>query len=124
MSGRQILNEFTDLNVSTRTILRRLEDQNLPGRKIAKKPMLRMKNRRASIEFAKKHVNWTVNDWKNVLFSDETKVNLIGSDGQQFVHRPRNKRLDPKYVSSTVKHEGGNIVLWGCFSFYGMGPIY
>ena len=123
-SGRQILNEIENLNISSSTVLRRLRDGNLPGRRMAKKPLLSEKNRRARIEFDKKYLNWSEEDWRKVLFSDETKVNLFQSDGSKFVHRPSGKRLDPKYVAKTVKHGGGSIMLWSCFSSYGMGPIY
>lgn len=68
-------------------------------------------------------MHWTVRDWNKVLFSDESKFNIFGSDGRQYVRRPKGKRLDPKYVSSTVKHGGGNVMVWGCFSGYGMGPV-
>lgn len=123
-SGRQVFNEIGNLQISSRTVLRRLREANLPARRMAKKPLLSQKNRRARIEFAKKHLNWTEEDWGKVLFSDETKINLFQSDGSRFVHRPSGKRLDPKYVSKTIKHGGGSVMLWSCFSSYGMGPIY
>lgn len=31
--------------------------------------------------------------------------------------------MDPKYTKKTVKHGGGNIKIWGCFSGHGVGPI-
>lgn len=31
------------------------------------------------------HTNWTVNDWKKVFFTDETRVRLRGPDGYQRV---------------------------------------
>uniref|UniRef100_A0A915EI29 Tc1-like transposase DDE domain-containing protein n=1 Tax=Ditylenchus dipsaci TaxID=166011 RepID=A0A915EI29_9BILA len=38
--------------------------------------------------FAKEHENWTVDQWKSVLWSDESKFNMIGSDGKGYVRRP------------------------------------
>lgn len=58
------------------------------------------------------------------MWSDETKVNLFGSDGKPQVRRPKNTAHDPKHTIKTIKHGGGNIMLWGCFSSTGVGPIY
>ena len=38
------------------------------------------------LKFAKYHENWTVEDWKRVLWSDETKTNRIGSDGRVYMN--------------------------------------
>uniref|UniRef100_A0A915DWJ3 Tc1-like transposase DDE domain-containing protein n=1 Tax=Ditylenchus dipsaci TaxID=166011 RepID=A0A915DWJ3_9BILA len=54
---------------------------------------------------------------------DESKFNMIGSDGKGYVRRPVNKRFDPKYTKGTVKFGGGNIMVWGCFSWHGLGPL-
>lgn len=39
------------------------------------------------------------------------------------VRRPAGTRLFPKYCNLTVKHEGGSVMVWGCFSWGGPGPI-
>lgn len=124
LSANQILAELDESNVSSRTIQRRLVEVGLPARRPAKKPLLSKKNIDARMLFATRHVHWTVKEWQNVLFSDECKFNIFGSDGLRVIRRPVNKRLDPKYVSGTVKHGGGNIMVWGCFSAYGIGPIH
>ena len=51
-----------------------------------------------SFEFANSHRDWTINDWNRVLWSDESKYNLKGPDGNLQVRRPKGKRLDPKYT--------------------------
>lgn len=70
------------------------------------------------------HIHWTIADWKKVVWSDESKFNLFNSDGIHYVHRPPNTRFDPKYTIGTVKHGGGNCIVWGCFSFLGLGPVH
>lgn len=82
------------------------------------------KNIKAWLEFAKTYSNWTVSTFLQSLFSDESKYDIYGNDDIQYVHWPQGKRLDPKYVVPTVKHGGGNIMVWGCFSYYSMGPIH
>lgn len=105
------------------TIKRRLREAGLFGRVCRKKPLLSEKNRKKRLEFAKKYRDWTVEQWKKVLFSDETKVNRIWSDGRTFVRRPKSKEFDPKYTRMTVKHGGGNLMVWGAMSWSGTGPI-
>ena len=35
------------------------------------------------MDFAEAHKDWTVEDWKRVMWSDETKINYLGSDGKK-----------------------------------------
>ncbi len=54
-------------------------------------------------------------NWVKVLWSDETKIQLVGINSTHRVWR-RNAAYDPKNTIPTIKHGGGNIMLWGCFS--------
>jgi hypothetical protein len=36
------------------------------------------------MDFAEKYLHWTVEDWKRVIWSDETKINRFGSDRRQW----------------------------------------
>uniref|UniRef100_A0A915ED75 Transposase Tc1-like domain-containing protein n=1 Tax=Ditylenchus dipsaci TaxID=166011 RepID=A0A915ED75_9BILA len=110
-------------DITVRTVQNRLMEVGLFGRRPAEKPFISPKNVKERLKFAKDHQNWSVNDWKNVLWSDESKFNMIGNDGKGYVRRPVNKRFDPKYTKGTVKFGGGNIMVWGCFSWHGLGPL-
>jgi len=50
-----------------------------------KKPLLKPRHRRERFDFALAHHHWTVDDWKRVVWSDETKINCLGSDGRKWV---------------------------------------
>ena len=86
-SSSQIRNE-NNINVSSRTIGRRLVDVGLLFRRPARKPLISKKNQIKRLSFAKAHIHWTAQQWKNVLWSDDSKFNFIASDGLQRV-RPK-----------------------------------
>lgn len=109
---------------SIRTVRRRLQAAGLNGRRPVKKPLISAKNRKARVEFAKEHLEWTADQWKNIIWSDESKFSLFGSDGPAYVRRPIGTRFDPRYQLPTVKHGGGNVMVWGCFSAQGVGPLH
>ena len=44
---------------------------------------------------------------RRILWSDESKVNLKGSDGKRTKRRSVDKRLKQVYTIGTVKHESG-----------------
>lgn len=111
-------------NASIRTVRRRLQAAGLHGRRPVKKPLLSLKNRKARVKFAKEHIGWTREQWNNVIWSDESKFLLFGSDGIQYVRRPLGRRFDPKYQLPTVKHGGGSLMVWGCFCGNGVGPLF
>jgi len=123
ITSREILEAIPSLTVSTRTIRRRLSDEGLPACMPCRKPLLSKKNMRERLKFAEEHIHWTDRDWKLVVWSDESKFNLFGSDGKMFVRRPKGARLEKKFLKPTVKHSK-SVMVWGCFSWFGTGPLH
>ena len=62
-------------------------------------------------------------DWKRVLWSDETKINRIGSDGHEYVWKRKGKELTFREVQDTVKFGGGSLMVWGCIGWNGVGVL-
>ena len=112
-----------NIKVSRQTVSRRLKTVGLNGRVACKKPWVSANNRRARLEFAKAHKDWDAKNWSRVVWSDESKFCLFGSDGRRYVRRPVGKKFDPKYTKMTVKHGGGNVMVYGCFTSSGVGPL-
>ena len=81
-----------------------------------KKPLLKEKNKRT-------HVGDSPNIWKKVLWSDETKIWLFGHQGKRYIWRNPNTSHHPENTIPTMKHGGGSIMLWGCFSSAGSGKL-
>uniref|UniRef100_A0AAR2KC71 Tc1-like transposase DDE domain-containing protein n=1 Tax=Pygocentrus nattereri TaxID=42514 RepID=A0AAR2KC71_PYGNA len=77
----------------------------------------------ARLKFARQHMNDPEDDWENVMWSDEIKIELFGKNSTCRFWRKKNAELHPKNTIPTVKHGGGNIMLWGCFSAKGPGRL-
>ncbi|GBO40440.1 Transposable element Tcb1 transposase [Araneus ventricosus] len=61
--------------------------------------------------------------WKNIIFVDESKYNIFGSDGKQKVWHTLNTALHIKNLLPTVKYGGGNQLVWGCMESSGVGNL-
>ena len=75
------------------------------------------------MKFALKYQYWTIEDWKQVLWSDETKILIWGSDGLQWVWKKHGEALNDRLITPTVKHGGGRIMVWGCMGWNGVGVL-
>lgn len=114
-----------EVEASVETIRRRLREHDLVARSPRKVPLLTKRHVANRLKFAKSHLEWTDERWRNILWTDESKIVLHGAKGsRQYVRRPINSEYNPKYTCKTIKHGGSSIMIWACFSFYGVGPIY
>jgi hypothetical protein len=73
------------------------------------------------MDFALTHQHWTLEDWKKVVWSDETKINRLGSDGRKWVWKKAGESLSERLVQGTLKFGGGCIMVWGCMLWEGVG---
>lgn len=82
-----------------------------------KKPLIQ----KTRLQWAKKHRDWTVEDWNEVIFSDETKINRWGSDGAQITWKHKDDPLRPHNYQTQLKGGGGSMMVWGCMTSSGVG---
>ncbi|QRW26396.1 COG4 transport domain-containing protein [Rhizoctonia solani] len=76
-----------------------------------KKPAMTKEHIKACYEFAMAHQHWTIDDWKRIQWSDETKINRFGSDGHHYVYKGLARHLSPTRSSKHHKHGGGHIMI-------------
>jgi transposase len=104
-----------------RDILNR--ELGLISRSAAKKPFLSEKMKEKRLAFAKKYRRWSVNRWKQVMFSDESNFEIFRTNKHARVRRPvGSDRFDARYTVKTVKHPE-KVMVWGCFSHHGRGGL-
>jgi len=73
------------------------------------------------MDYAEAHQHWTVDDWKRIVWTDETKVNHLGSDGKRWVWKREGEGLNDRLVQGTAKFRGGSLTFWGCMFWEGVG---
>ncbi|CAJ0940501.1 unnamed protein product [Ranitomeya imitator] len=93
-------------HTSTTTVKRRLCAAGLYGKIAARKPLLRTGNKQKRVVWAEEHKEWTLDQWKSVLWSDESKFEIFGSNHRVFVRRRKGERMDSTCLVPTVKHGG------------------
>jgi Transposase/DDE superfamily endonuclease len=115
------LSHINNQTVSAQTVRRALKAAGMKAITKKKKPFLSKRHRKARMDFAITHQYWTVEDWKRVVWSDETKINRLGSDGKKWVWKQAEEGLTDKSIEGTLKFGGGSLMLWGCMLWDGVG---
>ncbi|MBN3290452.1 TCB1 transposase, partial [Polypterus senegalus] len=82
-------------------------------------PCLSKRHMAARLEFAKSHLKDSQTMRNKILLSDETKIELFDVNARCHVWRKPGTAHHQANTIPTVKHGGGNIMLWGCFSAAG-----
>ncbi|KAK1786617.1 hypothetical protein P4O66_003058 [Electrophorus voltai] len=105
------------------TISAALHQSGLYGRVGRRKPLLSKRHKTACLEFAKRHLKDSQTMRNKILWSDETKIEHFGLNAKRHVWRKPGTAHHLANTIATVKHGGGSIMLWGCFSAAGTGIL-
>ena len=110
--------ENDGVKVSLRTVQRRLKTfcRSVVPRRVPKLTPSMMRKR---LSFAKKHVEWTVEQWRQVCFSDESLFECKGAQRSRVWHI----RGTPVPIRQTVKHPT-KVMVWGVISAKGPGKLH
>ncbi len=114
----------TGVTISRDTIRRTLQRNGMHGCRPRKKPLLKPRHKKAHLEFARAHADKDEDYWDSILWSDETKINVFGTDGFKTVWRRKGEEYKEKCMVPTVKHGGGSVLMWGCMSAAGVGGLH
>ncbi|KAI4872969.1 hypothetical protein NFI96_023649 [Prochilodus magdalenae] len=110
-------------DISRQTVQRTLHTAGFHGRRPRRTPLLQKRHTKARLTFANAHLDKEEDFWCSVLWSDETKIELFGHNDVCTIWRKKGEAFNPKNTIPTVKHGGGNLMFWGCFSANGPGNL-
>ena len=113
LPASEIAGQINNRHLSTSTVQRRLCVSGLQGRIAAKKPLLKDTNKKKRLALAKKHKQWTLDQGKSVLWSDESKCEIFVSNHLVFVRRRVGEWMISVWVVPTMKNGGGGVMVWG-----------
>jgi len=108
--------------ISTSSIGLILHKNGLSNVKPTRKPGLNKLQCKARLAFCLAHQHWTIDDWKKVIWSDETSV-VLCRRGSQRIWRSADEAFEKSSVRNRWKGYS-EFMFWGCFSYYEKGPCH
>jgi hypothetical protein len=84
--------------ISANTVRRRLAEHGLRPRIPARGPQLTAAHRRVRLLFTQNHVDWKLDQWRLVMFSDESRFCLDQSDRRVRVNRCSGERYAQRNI--------------------------
>jgi transposase len=85
-----------------------------------RKPPLCEANRIARLAWANSHVDWTLDQWRKILWSDETWV-IAGNHRKTYITRKADEALETSCVEERPQRQQG-WMFWACFHSNIKGP--
>ncbi|MBJ5561213.1 hypothetical protein JGG76_24175 [Salmonella enterica subsp. enterica serovar Derby] len=94
-----------------------MHKQHIPGRAAIAKPLVSQVNMKWRLQWCQEHATWSVEQWKHVLFSNESTFTLFPTTERVHVWNPRRNLQLRMYPSSSEA--------WVCFHCFqnGLGHV-
>jgi transposase len=119
----KVRNDF-GVEVSESTVRNRIKAEGFNGRAARKKPFLSKKHMDARLQYARQYEHYGDDEWKHVIFSDETSVEPHGATGRVWVWRKPGEEMNPACLRPTFKSGRVCLMVWGCITWEGVGALH
>ncbi|KAJ3475474.1 hypothetical protein NLG97_g9447 [Lecanicillium saksenae] len=110
-------------HISPPTVFRILKKANFRKTKPTRKPGLTKRMRDDRLKWCQEHLNWSLEDWKKVIWSDKTSVVLLHQRGGYRIWRQPKEAFSRSYIHERWKG-ASEFIFWGCFSYDKKGPSH
>ena len=102
----------------------RVQEAGFKHRIARKRPWLNSSHKNKKLQFAKDYYNFTVEDWKKVLFTDESPYKLTNSKGRRYVWRRKGEEFKEACLTPKFRENAKSKMVWWCIAWSGPGPSF
>lgn len=106
--------EIEGVTACRETLIKTFEREGYHRRIARRKPLLTEKHKQHRLEFAKEHVNWSQDQWKRVLWTDEASIKC-GWFGQVYVTRTTGEEFNEDCLTARFRKYSA-CMIWGAIS--------
>jgi transposase len=117
---RATLQEITNqmpMKVHSSTIRSRLHELGLQNRIAKKKPFLKDQHIQQRKNFASNQKNWSLDDWRKVIWTDESSFETGKNSRQIKVWRSKHEVNELDCLAPTFKSDRSSIMVWGAITY-------
>ncbi|GBN81873.1 hypothetical protein AVEN_140430-2 [Araneus ventricosus] len=122
----QIATDFNDrasTSVRVRTVQRTVTNMGSQSRRPTRLPLLTARYIAFRLCWARQHYHWTADDWKHVVWSDESRFQLYRTDARvEYGDNINNPYwiIHPVCQQGTVQSGGASVMVWNVCSWRDM----
>ena len=113
------LNESLPKPITSRTVFNYLKKLGYEYKVKLKKQWLSVKHREQRVAWCRKYAGFTRDDWRNIIFSDESTFYVLERKNQVKVWRTDEERLHQDCIQQVNTGRGGKLGIWGGISGQG-----
>ena len=111
-------------SLSKPTVRKYLKGEGFFRFKARKKPYLTPKHKKDRLRWGKEHLRWTIEDWSQVIWTDEATFETGLDSRSCYVTRRIGTAMEPRYLKPTFKSGRSTIGIWGAITLGLKGPVH
>lgn len=111
------------VEISRQTTKRALNERGLNHHVAAKKPLITVRNIQRRKDWCLRFSNWSDEEWRKVIWSDESRVELGLSSRRVMVWRSPGERYRADCLAANQRSGRISVMFWSCFWQNELGPL-
>ena len=124
MSARQLKEKYKETlgNIAIRTVQHHLHLSGYRKVSAKRKPLVTARQRKKRLDFAKAYKDFTLERWRQVLWTDESTFHVSDTRGRRVWNFPGADPFRPEALATSVKFPA-YLMVWGGFGYGGLTPL-